>query len=348
MSNLLHSDVVHLKDVQQPLKIFTVWERNRHRSLHWLVECFAEFLGVFFYVYAGVGSQVVFVLGNILKLDGLSSVFQIGAAYASGIILAIVICGGTSGGHFNPCVTIAFMSFKGFPPLKGLRYILAQIIGAYIACLLIYAQYSDLIHLAEEGLEKAGVLDTIMFTPNGPAGAFGLYVLPGTNLVKAFLNEFITDIMLALVIFGCLDPTNPFTTPSFATVVVALAYAVAIWGYSVPGLAANSARDIGGRLAALTIWGPKAAGGNWAAITALTNILSTMVAFIIHELFLADYARGKWSSIPRVQREFIMLHANHAHNTDGQTRTGMSTSSDTDSQRDKEKTGLREIHNLSV
>ena len=32
------------------------------------------------------------------------------------------ICSSTSGGHFNPAVTISFVLFKKFPPLKALRY----------------------------------------------------------------------------------------------------------------------------------------------------------------------------------------------------------------------------------
>jgi glycerol uptake facilitator-like aquaporin len=46
---------------------------------------------------------------------------QIGLAYAFGVLLSIVICAPTSGGHFNPCVTISFVVFKGFPPLKAIR-----------------------------------------------------------------------------------------------------------------------------------------------------------------------------------------------------------------------------------
>jgi glycerol uptake facilitator-like aquaporin len=36
-----------------------------------------------------------------------SSFFQIGLAFAMGIMFAIVIAGSTSGGHFNPAVTIS-------------------------------------------------------------------------------------------------------------------------------------------------------------------------------------------------------------------------------------------------
>lgn len=100
--------------------------------------------------------------------------------------------------------------FKGFPPLKALRYvnfvvvssirdlrstrryIVAQIFGAYIACLIIYAQYRDLIVAAETGLAAVGALNAIQFTPNGPAGIFALYAMPGSHLGRVFLNEFVT------------------------------------------------------------------------------------------------------------------------------------------------------------
>jgi len=42
-----------------------------------------------------------------------------------------------------------------------------------------------------EGLLKlAGIYDTIQFTPNGIAGIFALYTLPGANLRDVFMNEF--------------------------------------------------------------------------------------------------------------------------------------------------------------
>ncbi|KAJ3727756.1 putative aquaporin 2 [Lentinula raphanica] len=287
------SNIVHLRDVQARPKFFTVWERYRHTSVHWFVECFAEFVGV--------GSQVPFILGPILSIDGLSSVLQIGLAYACGIF--------DIGGHFNPAVTITLVLFKGFPTLKAVRYIIAQILGGYIACLLIYVQWHDLIVESELVLTAAGTLESTLFTPQGPAGAFGLYIIPGLNLGRVFLNEFVTDVFLALVIWGSIDPTNVLISPQQAPFVIAIAYAAAVWGFATPALAANPARDLGGRLAALTIWGKQAAGGKYAAIAALTSIPATMLGVFIHELFLTDYARV----IPSAQREYMEVHLNHAH-----------------------------------
>jgi len=305
------SDIIHLRDVQTRPRVFTAWERHRHTKAHWLVECFAEFLGVFFYVYAGVASQIGFIIGNILKLEGLSSVLQIGLAYACGIVFAIGICGATSGGHFNPAVTITLVVYKGFPPLKAVRYIAAQILGGYVACLLIYAQWHDLIRESELVLTAAGTLESTLFTPQGPAGAFGLYPLTGLNLGRVFLNEFVTDAFLALVIWGSIDPTNILITPQISPFVIALAYAVAIWGFGTTTLSANPARDIGGRLAAMSIWGMPAAGGSYAAIAALTSIPATMFGGLLYEIFLTDSSRV----IPKAQREYMEVHHNHAHTT---------------------------------
>ena len=65
-----------------------------------------------------------------------------------------------------------------------------------------------------------------------------------------------------------------------------------IWGYSPVGLATNTARDLGTRLAVMVIWGTPAAGGPYAAIAALTNIPATVLAAAFHEFILADSSRG--------------------------------------------------------
>lgn len=57
-------------------------------------------------------------------------------------------------------------------------------------------------------------------------------------------------------------------------------------------VAANTARDLGGRLMAMTIWGRKAAGGSYSAIAALTNIPATILAFFIYDTFLSSSSRS--------------------------------------------------------
>ncbi|KIJ14327.1 hypothetical protein PAXINDRAFT_116460 [Paxillus involutus ATCC 200175] len=281
---------VYLRDIAPPPRFMASWERLKHKEAHWLVEMVAEMLGVFLFVYAGLGAAAAFVVGSITAQQ-IGSLYTVGFAYAIGIVLAITLCASTSGGHFHPGVTITFVLFRGFPLRKAARYIFAQILGGYLTCLIVYVQWKDLIVLAEGVLKEKGVYDTLMFSPSGPAGVFALYVLPGTNLHRVLMNEFVTDFIVGLVICGCLDPTNHFIPPAAAPWLIGFTYSVAIWGYSPTAIAANSARDLGGRFMALTIWGSQAAGGPYAAISALTNIPATVLAFTVYDLFLGSSSR---------------------------------------------------------
>ncbi|KAJ7500524.1 aquaporin-like protein [Mycena galericulata] len=332
------NSIVYLSDLQKRPRTFANWERLRHAKLHWFAECFAESMGVFFYVYAGVGSGAMWNIGNLTKQIGLSSLLQIGFAYAMGIFFAIVICGPTSGGHFNPCITIVQMLFNGFPPLKGARYIVAQVLGSYLACLFVYLQYRTVLTGIEESLGPEA-LAAINFTPTGIAGIFAFYLAPGANIGHVFVNEFLVDFMLALVIFGSVDPSNIFIPPSAAPIAISMAYAVMIWGFSAVGLSANAARDLGGRLAAMTIWGKAAAGGSpgYAAIASLTNIPATILAFMVHQLMFVDSDRV----VSQVHREFYDVHALHKRHGHAALAAGDGSSSSSGVQ-EKERVGTVE------
>ncbi|KAF8583721.1 aquaporin-like protein [Ramaria rubella] len=297
----------HLGDVIERPRWLQRWEKTRHGSLHWLIEGLGEFIGVYFYVYCGVGATAAFNIGNLAKEAGIGSLFTVGFGYAIGIVLAISIGGPASGAHFNPCVTIAQCVWRGFPVKKAPVYIFFQILGAYFACFLVYGQYRTTLQQLEEGLIAAGQYDAVQFTTNGVAGIFALYVSPTANMRDTFMNEFFVDFLLGLVIWGALDPTNYFVPPTASPWVIGFTYAAVIWGYAPAGLAANSARDLGGRFMAMTVWGKAASGGTYAAIAALTNIPAMLLATLVYELILTDSSRV----LPRAQQEFLNGHKAH-------------------------------------
>jgi len=317
----------HLVDVIPRPAWLRRWEELRHGRLHWLMECIGEFTGVYFYVYCGIGAQAAYNIGNIGMEVGIGSVLTIGFAYGIGIIAALGIAAPVSGGHFNPCVTICHAVWHGFPLRKVPVYICAQILGAYFASLLVYGQYRTVLKSLEASLIAAGKYDAVQFTPNGVAGIFALYTQPGASLRDTFMNEFFVDFFLGLVIWGCLDPTNFFVPPSAVPFVVGLAYTAVIWDFSPNALAANTARDVGARLMAITIWGTKANGGAYAAIAALTNIPATLLASLVYELIFTDSSRV----LPRAQQEFLNGHKAHldhkALNSDEQLITHSADSS---------------------
>lgn len=82
----------------------------------------AEFIGTLFF------------LSIILNVVNDSSVGVI--AIAVGLLAAIYMVGGVSGGHFNPAVSIMMFMKGSLPADMTILYVIAQIIGALSALLL--------------------------------------------------------------------------------------------------------------------------------------------------------------------------------------------------------------------
>ncbi|KAF8508530.1 aquaporin-like protein [Hysterangium stoloniferum] len=291
----------HLVDVIQRPRWLQSWEKYRHGAFHPIVEGIGESMGAFFIVYCGVGATAAFNIGNLSQTAGIGSLLTVGFAYAVGVVGAICIASSPSGGHFNPCITVSHAVWHGFPWKRVPYFIACQILGAYFACLLVYVQYKTTLKTLEELLIATGKYDALQFTPNGVAGIFGLYTQEGANLRDAFINEFFVDFFIGLVIWGSMDPTNFFVPPANAPFIIGLAYATMTWCFAPGAVSANSARDIGGRLFAITIWGTRANGGAYAAIAAVTSIPATLFATLVYELVFTDSGRV----LPRAQQEFL-------------------------------------------
>ncbi|GAA5929146.1 uncharacterized protein JCM15063_004065 [Sporobolomyces koalae] len=272
-----------------PPKWLVTWERRRPPLL---VECFAEFLGVGVYVFAGVGASATLLITSAAKLSGFGSLLTIGLAYALGISFAIIISAGTSGGHLSPSFTIAFCLFKGFPWRKAPFYIISQILGAMVGALIVAGIFHQ--QLGEITAELRGLgLEKAIFTAQGPAGLYGLMPGAGQELRWAFFNEFIGNTFLAILVFSVLDACNFFVSLSSAPFVIGLGYAMVIWGFSINSVALNNARDMGGRIACGILYGRQCwtASSGYTAIAALTTFPATIFGALIQTLFLSDSAR---------------------------------------------------------
>jgi len=273
----MHRHVVAPKPVSQRKLDF------EHKRPRWMREMAAEALGVFLYVYPGIASQASFFLNKEEAIFG--SLFQIGWAYAIGIAFAIIVCGSTSGGHFNPAVTICLAIWQGFPWSKVPRYIFAQIFGSFVAGLILVGQYYPQLTALSATFKTAGLpLNSL----GGPGSV--LCSFPGptqTNYGYLFFIEFFVDSFLGLVIWAVLDPANPFITPSSAPFVIGLAYANMVWGFANATISTNLARDLGTRIVAAIFYGGDAFN-SYAAIAILVNIPATIFATCVYEMFLRD------------------------------------------------------------
>lgn len=168
----------------------------------------AEATGVFFFVFPGIASIAGFTLNasSAVGVTAFSSLFQIGWAFAVGISFAIITCASTSGGHFNPAITIALALWQGFPWKKVPYFIFSQIFGAFVAGMLLMGMYWPQIQAMNEEYIDAG---KPLIANGAPASILCSFPNPDqTNLGYVFLIEFFVDTFIGIVIWACLDPAN--------------------------------------------------------------------------------------------------------------------------------------------
>ena len=101
-------------------------------KLNLMKKYIAELLGTFALVFCGTGAIIIDQQTN-------GQVGHIGVAITFGLTVTAMIYafGDKSGAHFNPAVTIAFSLANLFPKKQILAYITSQVIGAFIASMLL-------------------------------------------------------------------------------------------------------------------------------------------------------------------------------------------------------------------
>jgi|TARA_B110000211_G_scaffold99658_1_gene116044 aquaporin Z len=131
----------------------------------------SEIIGTFALVFCGTGAMVIndFTGGTVT---------HVGVAITFGLIVMgmIYAFGDISGAHMNPAVTIGFAYAKKFPWKEVPAYVLAQLIGAFLA---------------------SGIL-LYLFPESQTLGA----TLPGLSVLKVFILEIILSFFLMVVIIN--------------------------------------------------------------------------------------------------------------------------------------------------
>ncbi|KAI3706430.1 hypothetical protein L6452_24172 [Arctium lappa] len=98
----------------------------------------AEFISTLIFVFAGQGSGMAFT-----KLTGGAPTSPAGLVAASlahgfGLFVAVSVGANISGGHVNPAVTFGAFVGGNITLLRGICYIIAQLLGSVVACLLLF------------------------------------------------------------------------------------------------------------------------------------------------------------------------------------------------------------------
>ena len=119
---------------------------------------FGEFLGTFLLVLAGAGGPVVAVSRAAGGAGhGVSRAAQVTAPGLT-VMAVILFMGAVSGAHLNPVVSVAFAARGDFPWRRVPGYVLVQLAGASVACLLLLGMFEDSGHLGAT-VPGAGVSD---------------------------------------------------------------------------------------------------------------------------------------------------------------------------------------------
>lgn len=221
-------------------------------------ELLAEFLGTFILIVFGVAVVAQVVLSGQSAGTYLSINFGWGLAVTMGVYVA----GSVSGAHLNPAVTLALAVHRRFPWGKVLPYCAAQLVGAFVASLVVFVTYRDALSHFDGGVRRVtGDLAT--------AGIWATYPQPFLSPIPGgLIDQIVGTALLVLCIFALTDARNTAPDPRLTPVLVGAAVLLIgmTFGYN-SGYAINPARDFGPRLfTAMAGWGPEvfsAAHGWW-------------------------------------------------------------------------------------
>ncbi len=98
----------------------------------------AELIGTFALVFCGTGAIVI---NDVTS----GAVNHVGVAITFGLIVTVMIYsfGSISGAHINPAVSIAFSFTDRFKKKRLLGYIIAQLLGAFLASIILQILFKD-------------------------------------------------------------------------------------------------------------------------------------------------------------------------------------------------------------
>ena len=162
----------------------------------------AEFLGTFWLVFGGCGSAVLAAAYPELGI-GFAGV---ALAFGLTVLTGAYAFGHTSGGHFNPAVSIGLVVGGRFDSKDLVPYIISQVLGGVFAAFILYT-------IVQGQANFAGVGG---FASNG----FG-DLSPGKySMASALIIEIVLTAFFLIVILGSTDKRAP---AGFAPIAIGLA-----------------------------------------------------------------------------------------------------------------------------
>jgi len=186
----------------------------------------AEFLGTFWLVFGGCGSAVLSAAFPEVGI-GLTGV---SLAFGLTVLTMAYSVGHISGCHLNPAVTVGLWAGGRFPAKDILPYVIAQLVGAFLAAVVLY-------------VIATGKADWSLAAKGLAANGYGEHSPGAYNLTSGLLAEVVLTFMFLIVTRGPPDRRAP---AGFAPLAIGLALTlIHLISIPVTNTSVNPARSTG-------------------------------------------------------------------------------------------------------
>ncbi len=261
-----------------------------------LGECVAEFFGTMILILFGDGVVATFVLFTNIGPGNSATPFAnqwivIILGWGLAVMLGIYVAGAISGAHLNPAVTVALAARGKLAWSKVLPYILAQVLGAFIAALILYLVYQGAIQHTLALNTKGGIVPNVA---DAVGGVFYTGPKAFVGVFGAFCDEFIGTALLVGLIFAITDGRNQPVQGNLNPLIIGfLIVAIgASFGLNT-GYAINPARDFGPRLFIGFVSGFASFANNYWWIPIVACLLGGVVGAFIYDFTIGRVVEAK-------------------------------------------------------
>lgn len=217
----------------------------------------AELIGTFWLVFGGCGAAVF--AGSQIHYAGIALAFGLTVftgAYALGHI---------SGAHFNPAVSLGLWAAGRFDKKELLPYIVAQLIGAVLACVAIWAIQ----------VGQCTAVHELNFAANG----YGEFSPGKYGMGASALTEILLTFVFLIVICGATDKR---ASQGFAPAAIGLCLTlIHLIGIPITNLSVNPARSFGPALLQLITKNCDAMAQLWLFL--VMPVIGAILAGIIYK-----------------------------------------------------------------
>ena len=204
-----------------------------------LGEALAEFFGTMVLILFGDGCVACFGLFTKV-VPGANTWTVIIFGWGFAVMLGIYVSGAISGAHLNPAVTLGFAVTGRFSWSKVAPYMVAQVLGAFVAAGILYFVYRGALYTnVASGHTFSQDVGYVFYT--SPKSFVGLF--------NAFGDEFIGTALLVGLILAIVDGRNQPVQGNLNPLIIGILIVAigASFGLN-SGYAINPARDFGPRL----------------------------------------------------------------------------------------------------